>query len=167
VERYGLQGSIITAVDLLKGIGILSGLKYIQVDGATGFIDTNYAGKAKAALKALEKDNIVFLHVEAPDEAGHMGDIEIKKQAIEDFDSKIVGWLFDRVKNCTVLVLPDHATPVLKRTHTNSPVPFAVWPASAQRKNKCKAYCEKEAKKGPLIIDGATLLQRTLNNLWD
>jgi len=125
------NGYVISAVDLIKGIGHYAGLKIIKVDGATGLADTNYEGKAKAALEALTEGDFVFLHVEASDEAGHDGDLELKLRTIENFDKRIVGPIYNEVRrwntNVSIAVLPDHPTPVEVRTHVNEPVPFAIW----------------------------------------
>ena len=127
-EKFGLTGSVISAVDLIKGIGITLGLTSVTVPGATGYLDTNYRGKAEYALKELHHKDFVFVHVEAPDEASHTGDLKNKIRAIEDFDAKVVRTVlegleqFDEYK---VLVLPDHRTPIVKKTHTAEPVPFA------------------------------------------
>lgn len=129
-ERFGLTGGVISAVDLIKGIGIAAGLKPIFVPGATGYIDTNYRGKAEAALAALDSKDFVYVHVEAPDEAGHSGDPKIKLQAIEDFDREVTVPIIEAAKNrndLAVLVTCDHRTPLVERTHTREPVPFAYW----------------------------------------
>ncbi len=127
-ERFGKRGGIISAVDLMKGIGVYAGLEVIEVPGATGYIDTNYAGKVAAALKALEDKDLVCVHVEAPDEAGHQGSLPDKLKAIEDFDSKIVGKVVAGLEGSEfkVLVITDHPTPVELKTHTSDPVPFAI-----------------------------------------
>jgi 2,3-bisphosphoglycerate-independent phosphoglycerate mutase len=130
-DKYGLSGAVISAVDLLRGIGKMAGLHCPIVEGATGWIDTNYEGKRAAALEALEKSDFVYLHVEAPDEAGHTGDADVKVKAIEDFDSQIVGPMWEelerRGEDYALLVMPDHPTPVELRTHTHDPVPFALF----------------------------------------
>ncbi len=129
-ERYNLKGVIISAVDLTKGLGICAGFDIVPVRGATGYLDTNYIGKARAALRALEAVDIVYLHVEAPDEAGHNGDIKAKIKAIEDFDSKVVGTVsrgIKKFKEYSILLLPDHATPISVKSHTDDPVPFAIY----------------------------------------
>lgn len=128
-ERWGLRGAAVSAVDLIKGIGATIGLDTPHIEGATGYLDTNYEGKAKAALAALELGDFVFLHVEAPDEAGHNGDANAKIKAIEDFDEKIVGPVLEGLKkhnSWRALALPDHATPISVRTHVKDPVPFAL-----------------------------------------
>jgi len=128
-DLYGVRGSIISAVDLIKGTGKIIGLKVINVPGATGYYDTNYKGKGEYALKALEERDFVFVHVEAPDEAGHNGDIREKIAAIENFDKFVVGTIwkeFKKRKDFRIMVLPDHATPISCKTHTTDPVPFAI-----------------------------------------
>ena len=124
------KGSVITAVDLIRGIGHYAGLRCIEVEGATGLADTNYEGKAKAAIDALKgDDDFVFLHVEASDEAGHDGDLELKVKTIEYLDSRIIGPIYEALKNegITIAVLPDHPTPVEIRTHVDEPIPFLIW----------------------------------------
>ena len=126
---YGLKGVAITAVDLVRGLAKLIGFDLIEVPGATGFVDTNYQGKASAAIEALEKYDIVFVHVEAPDEAGHSGNLETKQKAIELIDRHIVGPIYDRISkfdDWRMLVLPDHPTPVSSMAHSGDPVPFAM-----------------------------------------
>lgn len=124
------RGSVITAVDLIRGIGTLAGLKCIDVEGATGLADTNYEGKAAAAIKALrDGDDFVYVHVEASDEAGHEGDMELKLKTIEYLDSRIIGPVYEAFKDedVAIAVLPDHPTPVHHRTHTNEPIPFLIY----------------------------------------
>jgi 2,3-bisphosphoglycerate-independent phosphoglycerate mutase len=150
LELYHLAGSVISAVDLIKGIGSYAGLKVISVPGATGYFDTNYAGKAEYALRSLEERDFVFLHVEAPDEAAHAGDLEAKIRAIEDFDEKVVGTLlnglgsFDEYK---ILVLPDHFTPIPVKTHTREPVPFTIY-SSIEGADYVGEFNEDSAKNG-------------------
>ena len=125
------SGAVITAVDLIRGIGRYAGLRRIDVPGATGLYDTNYEGKVRAALDALRTDDLVYLHIEASDEAGHEGDIALKRQTIEDLDSRVVGPIYEAVKDwpepVAIAVLPDHPTPCEVRTHTAEPVPFLIW----------------------------------------
>ncbi len=128
-KQYGLQGAAITAVDLVRGLAKLVGFDLIDVPGATGFVDTNYEGKGQAAIRALEKYDLVFVHIEAPDEAGHQGDVQAKKKAIEQVDRFIVGPVLaalKRYENWRILVLPDHPTPVHGGAHSAEPVPFAM-----------------------------------------
>jgi 2,3-bisphosphoglycerate-independent phosphoglycerate mutase len=129
-SKYGLRGALISAVDLVKGLGIYAGLEIIKVSGATGYLDTNYLGKAKAALKALRRVEFVCVHVEAPDEASHKGNIREKIRAIEEFDSKVIGTILNglkRFKDYKILLLPDHSTPIKIKTHIHEPVPFAIY----------------------------------------
>ncbi len=128
-KRFGLKGAAITAVDLVRGLAKLIGFDLIDVPGATGFVDTNYQGKASAAIEALEKYDIVFVHIEAPDEASHTGSIELKKKAIEQIDKYIVGPVFEalqKYESWRILVMPDHPTPVSNMAHSPEPVPFAI-----------------------------------------
>ncbi|HPQ52089.1 MAG TPA: cofactor-independent phosphoglycerate mutase [Spirochaetota bacterium] len=128
-NRFGLTGYTIAAVDLIHGIGKAAGLSPIRVEGATGYIDTNYNGKAEALLRNLNNVNYIFLHVEAPDESGHEGNIEKKIKSIQDFDEKIVGTVLKGLReysDYSLLVMPDHFTPVSTRTHSPDPVPFAI-----------------------------------------
>ncbi|MFH0826029.1 MAG: cofactor-independent phosphoglycerate mutase [Pseudomonadota bacterium] len=128
-ERFGVRGSVVAAVDLVKGIGKYAGLTAIDVPGATGYLDTNYQGKVKAALDSLTEGDFVLLHVEAPDEAAHSGKVDLKKKAIGDFDEKIVGPVLKGLaafKSWRVLLMPDHRTPVSTRVHTDDPVPFII-----------------------------------------
>jgi len=131
-EEYPIRtGAVISAVDLVKGIGIYAGLESISVTGATGFSDTNYEGKVQAALKALKEKDFVYLHIEASDEAGHDGDVELKVRTIEDIDSRILKPLMEETEkwneSVTIALLPDHPTPCRIRTHTGSPVPFVIY----------------------------------------
>lgn len=125
------RGAVITAVDLIRGIGTLAGLRVIDVEGATGLYDTNYEGKAQAAIDALRTDDFVYLHIEASDEAGHDGDLELKLQTIENLDRRVVGPVYEAVKDwdepVCIAVLPDHPTPIAHRTHTNEPIPFLIY----------------------------------------
>lgn len=129
-KRFGLEGAVISAVDLIKGLGVYAGLTVIDVPGATGYLDTNYAGKVQAALDALAETDFVYLHVEAPDECGHQGRLDLKIRAIEDFDAKVVGpmsaELAHAYKDFVLVVTTDHYTPVRDRVHVAAPVPFVV-----------------------------------------
>lgn len=134
------KGAVITAVDLIRGIGSLAGLRVIEVNGATGLYDTNYEGKAQAAIDALKTDDFVYLHIEASDEAGHEGDLNLKIKTVEYLDARAVGPIYEAVKDwgrrgtptenlepVCIAVLPDHPTPVALRTHTNEPIPFLIY----------------------------------------
>jgi 2,3-bisphosphoglycerate-independent phosphoglycerate mutase len=128
LQKYGFTGSVISAVDLIRGIGHYAGLHIISVPGATGYLDTNYLGKAEYALESLQENDFIWVHVEAPDEAGHAADIKAKIKAIEDFDSKVVGTILNGIENkeYMLLVMPDHLTPISVRTHVHGAVPFAA-----------------------------------------
>ena len=125
------SGTVISAVDLIRGIGHYAGLKIVEVEGATGLADTNYEGKAQAAIEALENDDFVFVHVEASDEAGHDGDLELKLKTIEYLDQRLIAPIYNKVKSWSepvcIAVLPDHLTPVELRIHVGQPVPFLIW----------------------------------------
>jgi 2,3-bisphosphoglycerate-independent phosphoglycerate mutase len=155
-DKYGLRGGIISAVNLLNGIGYYAGLEIIQVEGATGYIDTNYEGKALKALEALNHLDFMFLHVEAPDEMGHEGNLPGKIQAIEQFDEKVVGTVLRSLPSMAparLMVLSDHPTPVHLKTHVSDPSPFAVL-SSESDENVAKAfgYGEKEARRSGIIV---------------
>lgn len=145
-EKYGLSGALISAVDLSKGLGIYAGLKILNVPGATGWIDTNYKGKAEYALKALEEVDFVYVHIESPDEAGHSGNLKHKIKAIEDFDRIVVGTILKeapkRFKDFKILLMPDHATPIEIKTHSIEPVPFAIYDSRQEVKSKTTQYSE-------------------------
>lgn len=126
-EKYGMKGAVISAVDLVKGIGIYAGMEIVNVAGATGLYDTNYEGKADAALKALEENDFVFIHVEAPDEAGHIKDYALKVKAIEDLDKRLIGKILDGMTEpYAIAIAPDHPTPIRIGTHSREPVPFSI-----------------------------------------
>ena len=125
------SGTVISAVDLIRGIGHYAGLKIVEVEGATGLANTNYEGKARAAIEALEHDDFVFVHVEASDEAGHDGDLELKLKTIEYLDQRLIAYIYNKVSTWNepvcIAVLPDHLTPVEQRIHVGQPVPFLIW----------------------------------------
>jgi 2,3-bisphosphoglycerate-independent phosphoglycerate mutase len=128
-KRFGLKGAAITAVDLVRGLSKLIGFDLIHVPGATGFIDTDYHGKGTAAIEALKEYDIVFIHIEAPDEASHSGNAEMKKKAIEEIDKHIVGPVLEalqKFESWRILVMPDHYTPIRSCAHSSEPVPFAM-----------------------------------------
>ena len=149
-EKTGLKGTMISAVDLLKGIAVGAGMEIVQVDGANGSFDTNYRGKANAAVKALLDDDqdFVYIHVEAPDEMGHQGNLLLKVQSIEEIDKNIISVLKkaldDANEDYRILVLPDHPTPICKRTHTSDPVPYVLFD-SRKVENKQTSFSEKNA----------------------
>jgi 2,3-bisphosphoglycerate-independent phosphoglycerate mutase len=161
VEKYALLGAMISAVDLLKGIGRYAGLEVIDVTGATGTIDTNYEGKVQATLEALKSCDFVYLHIEAPDEAGHEGNTELKVRAIELFDERVVGPVVDGLKKSgedwRVLLLPDHATPISIKTHSRDPVPFTITGTGIEA-DRVKCFDEDAAKGGAFGLVEATKL---------
>ncbi|KPK41845.1 MAG: phosphoglycerate mutase [Omnitrophica WOR_2 bacterium SM23_29] len=154
-DKFGVGGSVISAVDLIKGIGKIIGLAVIKVPGATGYYDTNYQGKAEYALNSLKKKDFVFVHVEAPDEAGHNGDLRAKIGAIENFDRFVVGTIlnrFKKLKNFRIMVMPDHVTPVSVRTHTKEPVPFAIYGKNIEP-DEALIYSEASAKNSKFVFE--------------
>lgn len=151
-ELYGIKnGSVISAVDLIMGIGKYAGLKLVHVKGATGLYDTNYEGKAQAAIEALKHDDFVYLHIEASDEAGHEGDYKLKTKTIEYLDSRVVKTIYETTKDwdepITIAILPDHPTPCHLRTHTNKPVPFLIYRSNGEP-DCVQVYDEYESAKG-------------------
>ncbi|MDD5505528.1 MAG: cofactor-independent phosphoglycerate mutase [Candidatus Omnitrophica bacterium] len=154
-DKFGLSGSVISAVDLIKGLGRILGLSVINVPGATGYYDTDYEAKARAGIKSLDKNDFVFVHVEAPDEAGHNGDLREKLTAIERFDQLVVGSFLDYCKDkgdFRIMVLPDHATPVSLKTHASDLIPFAIY-GKGITKRIFLNYSEKEAQKSELYFN--------------
>ncbi len=166
MNKFGLTGAVISAVDLIKGIGISAGLDIINVEGATGYIDTNYLGKGQAALAALENHDFVYVHVEAPDEASHAGNMQHKLQAIEDFDRQVVGTVLDGIKkygDFVILCMPDHPTPVKLMTHTSEPVPFVIYRGGSGEGNGAVSYDEFQARSTGLVAEGHTLMETLLS----
>ena len=151
-DSYGLSGSVISAVDLIKGIGRIIGLEPINVPGATGYYDTDYLAKAKYGIESLKHKDFIFIHVEAPDEAGHNADLRAKITAIERFDSQVVGQILGHFQNRTdfrILVLPDHYTPISLRTHTSEPIFFALHGQGVKKDGIC-AFSESAARESKL-----------------
>jgi 2,3-bisphosphoglycerate-independent phosphoglycerate mutase len=165
-DVYGLKGSIITGVDLLKGLGIFTGLDNISVPGATAFYDTDYKAKGKYAVDNLKNYDIQFVHVEAPDEAGHAGDIEQKIKAIEQIDKYIAGQILDNINSYgdyKIAILPDHPTPIAIRTHSRDPVPLAIY-STLDTPDKVKTYDEFSVVNGSLGLDkGHNLIKRLIS----
>ncbi|MDR3223837.1 MAG: cofactor-independent phosphoglycerate mutase [Methanobrevibacter sp.] len=165
-DLYGLKGSVITGVDLLKGIALCAGLDIVNVPGATAFYDTNYKGKGKYAVDNLKEQDIQFVHIEAPDEAGHDGNIEEKIKAIERIDKYIVGQILDNINSYgdyKIAILPDHYTPIAIRTHSRDPVPLAIY-STTDVGDEVKVYDEFSVVKGCLGTDkGHNLINRLLN----
>lgn len=167
-EKFGLSGAVVAAVDLIKGIGIYAGLSVIAVPGATGYIDTNYRGKAEAALRELEAKDFVLIHVEAPDEAGHNGNVQDKIRAIERIDREMLGPILGRARekgDLRILLLPDHPTPVAIRTHAQEPVPFVFYPAPpGLSTHPGKRYTEADAgASGQFVTAGTRLIGHLLS----
>lgn len=162
-DIHGKSGAMITAVDLLKGLGICAGLTIVTVPGATGYFDTDYAAKARYALESLNFADMAFVHVEASDEAGHLGDAAVKIEALENFDNLVVGTILEGLENaggdCRVLVAPDHFTPVVLKTHVPDPVPFAIYGPGIEP-DACGAFNERAARSGSYRdIDGWRLME--------
>lgn len=161
-ERYGITGAVITAVDLIKGLGLYAGMRVEEVPGATGYYNTDYAAKALYGIKDLYHYDLVFIHIEAPDEAGHEGDVEQKIKALEEIDKKIVGALLNEISRISedfrILVAPDHLTPIPVRTHVPAPVPFALYWLDI-RPDRGHAFSEKGVEMGSYHqIEGWKLL---------
>ena len=163
-ELFGIKsGSVISAVDLIMGIGVYAGLKLIHVKGATGLWNTNYEGKAQAAIEALQNDDFVYLHIEASDEAGHEGDYELKTRTIEFLDSRVVKPIYEATKDwdepVTIAILPDHPTPCAIKTHTNKPIPFLIYRSNGEA-DGVQLYDEFESPKGAYgLIKGKKFME--------
>lgn len=162
-EKFGIKGSMISAVDLLKGIAICAGMNSVDVEGATGYLDTNFDGKCKAAIEEFKKGaDLVYIHVEAPDECGHRGEIENKVKAIEMIDEHILAPVVEFLRgydDFAVLVCPDHPTPLSIRTHTSTPVPYLIYDSKNEINSGVKVFCEKEAREtGNYIEKGFTMM---------
>ncbi|MGQ9523584.1 MAG: cofactor-independent phosphoglycerate mutase [Armatimonadota bacterium] len=157
-SRYGVTGAVVAAVDLVRGIGKLAGLRVIDVPGATGYLDTNYEGKGRAAVQALEELDLVVVHVEAPDEAGHKGDVEAKIYAIEQIDSCVVRIIREGLQRlqepCRILVMPDHPTPIPLRTHCAEPVPFLLWDSEVPSPSTHLPFDERVLGEGVSAVEG-------------
>lgn len=165
-EKYGKKAAMISAVDLLKGIGKFTGMEVINVPGATGYIDTNFSGKAEAAIKALKDGNdFVYIHVEAPDECGHRFEVQNKVKAIELIDNLILGPVLEAFKNedLKVLICPDHPTPLVLKTHTNAPVPYLIYNSTKAVEGVSKFSEEEAEKTGRYIEIGHTLMEKFLS----
>ncbi len=169
-EVYGIEGSVISAVDLIKGIAILSGLKSINVEGVTGNVHTNFDGKAKAAIEALKNgDEYVYVHIEAADESGHQGSLSDKIKSIEIIDNKIIAPIYEYLKQSgekfKMLVLPDHPTPVELKTHTREPVPFVLVKDSDNEEKNNLIYSENDSEVSGIFLDyGHTLMSKIISN---
>ena len=161
------SGSVISAVDLIRGIGVYAGLEVIMVEGATGLYDTNYEGKAEAALESLKEKDFVYLHIEASDEAGHEGDVPLKVRTVEYLDGRIVKPIFEEIVNwdepVTIAILPDHPTPCSIRTHTRDPIPFLIWHRDIEP-DGVQTYDELAAKDGGYGLLHSNQFMNTLFN---
>lgn len=166
-EKTGLDGAVISAVDLIKGIGICAGMKVIEVEGATGNVHTNFDGKAKAAVDCLKNGcDFVYIHIEAADEAGHRHEVDNKVKAIELIDSKIVGPVLKAFENeaISVLIMPDHPTPLSIRTHSSDPVPYLIYRSGRKINSGKKTYTEKSAGETGIYVEtGSEMLNRLIN----
>jgi 2,3-bisphosphoglycerate-independent phosphoglycerate mutase len=168
-DRFGVEGSVISAVDLVNGLGRLAGLNVITVPGATGFLDTDYAAKGRYGLESLKQRDFLLLHIEAPDEAGHMGRADLKTEALERIDELILGPLLRELPALgafRLLLMPDHATPSKLKTHSSDPVPFALLDGAALRTNSTslpsRRYTETEAKRAEVVVTAGYRLIDTL-----
>ena len=170
-KTYGVKGSVISAVDLIKGIGICAGMKVIEVEGATGNIDTNFRGKSEAALQTLlDGQDLVYIHVEAPDECGHHGDLEGKVRAIELIDELVIGPLLKGLEAAgeaySILVMPDHPTPLAIKTHISDPVPYLLYRSTDPVESGIETYTENTAKStGRYVEQGQSLMEKLLGRL--
>jgi len=167
-EEHGLEGGVISAVDLIKGIGRAAGLEAMSVPGATGYFDTDYLAKARFALDVLKRKDFVFVHVEAPDEAGHVGNIKEKVNAIENFDEKIVGPIFEGLKKSgdfKIMIVPDHPTPIKVKTHTSDPVPWLIYRSTEKARSGADSFCEASVRDSSLFFEeGFKLMGYFINN---
>ena len=167
-QKFGLKGAIISAVDLLKGIGKLAGMRVIEVEGATGNYDTNFSGKAAACLDALKELDFVYLHMEAPDECGHHGDAEHKIYSIEQIDEKVVGPIVKGLKEMgedfAILICPDHPTPISIMTHCSDPVPYLIYNSKKDYPSSATCYDEEQAENTGIKIEkGHELIKKLFN----
>jgi 2,3-bisphosphoglycerate-independent phosphoglycerate mutase len=164
-KKYGISGAIISAVNVVKGLGVCAGMDKLDVPGATGYYDTNYENKAKFGLRALEDHDLVFIHVEAPDEAGHAGDIERKIEAIENLDRRLIGKILDELKDeYSISVMADHPTPIDVRGHVPDPVPFAIYSTKGQ-KDDVERFDEFSAAKGSFgTLEGHKFMDKLIRS---
>jgi 2,3-bisphosphoglycerate-independent phosphoglycerate mutase len=164
-KKYGLNGAVITAVDLVKGLAFLIGFDFIEVEGATGYFDTDYRAKGLAAIEAIKKYDIVLVHVEATDEAGHAGKADVKKKALEEIDKHIVGPVMAELKNYKswrMLVMPDHPTPVSTQGHTGEAVPFAMMGDGINSEVHLPLGEKNASRTGIIFEDGYRLMESFL-----
>ncbi len=166
-EKYGVRGGVVSAVDLIKGIGQCAGMDVAEVAGATGYIDTDFEGKARAAVELMKNGcDMVYIHLEAPDECGHRGEAENKVKAIEMIDSRVLPIVLDALKDeedFGIMILPDHPTPLCIKTHSSDPVPYMIY-RKAQPKNGADCFCEESAEATGIYIEkGSSIMSRFLS----
>ena len=169
-EKYGVSASVVSAVDLLKGIGICAGAETPEVAGVTGYLDTDFEGKTKAGIESFKKGtDLVYLHFEAPDECGHRGECENKIKAIEEIDRRSLGLMLEYLENCgedyRILIMPDHPTPLETKTHSAEPVPYLIYD-SADKKQGVESFTEESAKaSGNYVSHGPDIMKKLLKNV--
>ena len=165
-EAHGVSGALVSAVDLLKGIGVYAGMEVLEVEGATGYLDTNYQGKVEAALQALDHTDLALIHLEAPDETGHQGSASKKLQAVEDFDSRVVKPVMEALaqggEEHTIVVCMDHYTPVSKRTHTSDPVPVLIFRSDQPQEKSGQRYTEEAGRQATIFYDNGRDFMRAV-----
>ena len=162
-EKYGLKGSVVSAVDLIKGLGVCAGMRTVEVEGATGNVHTNYIGKAKAALQELASgQDFVYIHIEAPDECGHRAELENKVLSIEKIDKEVIGTILKGLEgqDFRIMVLPDHSTPLSVRTHTKDPVPFVIYDSTKPKAGQAVFNEQSASLTGLFVEKGYTLMDR-------
>jgi 2,3-bisphosphoglycerate-independent phosphoglycerate mutase len=165
-DLYGIKGSVISAVDLLKGIGIAAGMNTPEVEGATGYIDTNFEGKANAAVEELKNGaDLVYVHIEAPDECGHRNEPENKVRAIELIDEKVLPVIINGLEEIgddyKIMILPDHPTPIVTKTHASDPVPYMIYKKSAEKDSGVESINEETAKATGVYVDfGPSMMKK-------
>ncbi len=166
-DRFGVRGAMVSAVDLLKGIARLSEMQVCEVEGATGYLDTNFAGKMEAAFEALKTNDLVYIHVEAPDECGHRGEPQNKVKAIEEIDRQILGPILEKMKSLddvSILILPDHPTPLCIRTHSSEPVPYLLYRSNEKQDSGITCFTEETAAStGNMVSDGSDMMRKLLS----
>ena len=167
-EKFGIRGGVVSAVDLVKGIGRCAGMDIAEVEGATGYIDTNFEGKARAAVELMKNGcDLVYIHLEAPDECGHRGEAENKVKAIEMIDSRVLPIVLEALKSeedYGIMILPDHPTPLCIKTHSSEPVPYLIYRHS-EKKAGCSCFCEEQAEaSGNYIEKGSDIMKRFLGS---
>ncbi len=164
-DRFGVKGAMVSAVDLLKGIARLTDMQVCEVEGATGYLDTNFKGKMEAAFEALQSNDLVYIHLEAPDECGHRGEVQNKVKAIEEIDRQILGPILEKMKavdDVSVLILPDHPTPLCIRTHASDPVPYLLYRSNAPVESGVLSFTEETASATGITVGHGPDMMRKL-----